>query len=81
MDPTDEERREMIRNEIRKERNELLAKSDWTQLPDNALSEEQKRQWITYRKQLRDLPPLVNIQSSYVTTFNSITWPVEPDRT
>ena len=80
MNATDEERKEMIRNQIRKERNTLLAKSDWTQLPDNSLSEEKKNQWIAYRKQLRDLPPLVSIQSTYVTTFNSITWPVEPDR-
>ena len=37
-------------------RNDLLAKSDWTQLPDAPLTEEQKADWATYRQTLRDLP-------------------------
>lgn len=34
----------------------LLEESDWTQLPDVALSGAQKNAWQAYRKQLRDLP-------------------------
>jgi hypothetical protein len=42
--------------EVRRVRNFLLSRCDWTQLPDNALSEEQKTAWATYRQALRDLP-------------------------
>jgi hypothetical protein len=49
---TDEKKWEWIRNW----RNFWLAKSDWTQLPDNALSEDERAAWATYRQQLRDLP-------------------------
>ena len=42
-------------NVLRTERNRLLTESDWTQMPDTSLSEEQKTQWQTYRQSLRDL--------------------------
>ena len=38
---------------VRAERNQLLTKSDWTQLPDSAVD---KSAWATYRQGLRDLP-------------------------
>jgi len=38
--------------DIRSQRNELLAETDYLALPDNTLSDEMK----TYRQQLRDLP-------------------------
>jgi hypothetical protein len=41
---------------IRKVRNNLLAQSDWTQLSDVALTEDQKSDWKKYRQELRDLP-------------------------
>ena len=44
------------RNALRGKRDELLAKSDWTQTSDSPLSDEQKAEWRTYRQQLRDLP-------------------------
>ena len=37
-------------------RDELLMKSDWTQLSDNALSDADKLSWKDYRQSLRDLP-------------------------
>jgi len=37
-------------------RNWLLLSSDWTQLLDSPLSDEQKQQWAVYRQQLRDFP-------------------------
>lgn len=44
--------------EIRSQRNDLLAKSDWTQLPDAPLTEEKRAEWSTYRQALRDLSTL-----------------------
>lgn len=41
--------------ELRAERNKLLAESDWTQLPDVALTEQAKSAWAEYRQNLRDL--------------------------
>jgi hypothetical protein len=40
----------------RQMRNNLLMDCDWTQIPDNGLSEETRAAWRTYRQQLRDLP-------------------------
>ena len=40
---------------IRNQRNDLLYKSDWTQIPGGPLTDEQKEAWATYRQQLRDL--------------------------
>lgn len=36
-------------------RNQLLTDSDWTQMPDNALSDSVKGQWASYRQALRDV--------------------------
>ena len=47
---------EIIGNEIRAERNRLLAESDWTQGGDSPLSDEQKSAWAAYRQALRDVP-------------------------
>lgn len=33
---------------------QLLQDSDWTQLPDVPLTDEQKTAWATYRQQVRD---------------------------
>lgn len=43
-------------NDLRNERNILLAQSDWTQSPDSPLSDSKKTEWATYRQQLRDFP-------------------------
>ena len=51
-------------------RNELLAKSDWTQLPD---SPADKEAWATYRQSLRDLPE----QKGYPLKVAFPTAPVE----
>jgi hypothetical protein len=39
-------------------RNKLLADSDWTQMNDSPLSNEDKTSWATYRQELRDLSDL-----------------------
>lgn len=38
------------------ERNKQLSASDWTQLPDSPITDEQKQMWQTYRQALRDFP-------------------------
>ena len=49
-------------------RNALLSQSDWTQLPDNNLSDEEKESWKVYRQQLRDITE----QSGFP---HNISWP------
>jgi len=41
---------------MRQQRDNLLALSDWTQLPDSALSDSDREAWATYRQALRDFP-------------------------
>ena len=41
---------------MKQDRNLRLTASDWSVLPDNGLSEEDKAPWLAYRQQLRDLP-------------------------
>lgn len=41
---------------IRGRRNERLEETDWTQLTDSPLSNEEKKTIATYRQSLRDLP-------------------------
>lgn len=59
--------------EIRNQRNKLLADCDYVVLPDYwaTLSETQKKEWLSYRKQLRDI----------TTTFsdpNEVVFPEKP---
>lgn len=54
-------------------RGELLKMSDWTQMNDSPLTNEEKTAWATYRQELRDAPDLdawPNMQDS--------DWPVKP---
>ena len=57
-------------NGVKATRNQLLAESDWTQIPDVPLTN--KQDWAVYRQALRDIPE----QSGY--PFN-INWPVKPE--
>ena len=41
--------------EVRDQRSGRLNSSDWTQLPDSPLTEEQKNAWRQYRQELRDI--------------------------
>ena len=56
---------------VRAERNRKLAASDWTQIPNNALTDAKKAEWATYRQSLRD----ISSQSGFP---HSTTWPTEP---
>lgn len=50
----DRERAELDLSDVRRTRNSLLQSSDWTQVSDNALTDEKKAEWATYRQSLRD---------------------------
>ena len=56
---------------VRKERNKLIAESDWTQLSDSPLSDSVKATWVTYRQALRDLPTAEGFP-------HTMTWPTKP---
>ena len=43
---------------IKSQRNELLAKCDWTVLADSPLTEEKRAEWLLYRQALRDISDL-----------------------
>jgi len=59
---------------IRKERDRLLTRSDWTQGADSPLASGKKTEWATYRTKLRTLPE----DQKDKTTCASITWPSQP---
>lgn len=56
---------------LRQERDKLLYQTDWTQLPVNPLTAEQKVAWETYRQQLRDLPDTT-------IDIDNVIWPTSP---
>lgn len=45
-----------VNTELRELRNAMLKDTDWTQVSDAPLSNEQKEQYKIYRQKLRDLP-------------------------
>jgi hypothetical protein len=63
-------KRKTMAAEARKQRDALMATTDWTQLED--YPKANKAAWKTYRQQLRDVPQ----QSGFPET---ITWPTSPD--
>lgn len=48
-------------NRLRQIRNFIISQTDWTQLPD--ITDKKKNPYIKYRKELRDLPSLIQIDS------------------
>ena len=59
--------------DLRLKRNALIAATDWTQLPDAALSIDQRAAWAAYRQALRDV-----FQDQPDATPETIVWPQEP---
>lgn len=57
--------------EVRKQRDELLAASDWTMMPDTPLSDPDRAAAAVYRQRLRDVP-----QDN--ADPHTITWPTAP---
>lgn len=62
---------EKLLSNIRKERDNRLAQSDWTQFNDSPLDNTKKQEWATYRQALRDLP-------ANTTDPANPTWPTKP---
>ena len=62
---------------LRNTRDELLAKTDWTELPSVQLlhDDEWKSAWAVYRQQPRDIPNLVITNQ---INIDEVTWPIEP---
>jgi len=60
---------EFYEMEVRFQRNQLLAQTDWTQMPD--VPQATKDLWAPYRQALRDVPQ----QAGFPT---DVTWPVPP---
>ena len=58
---------------IRTKRNTLLSASDWTQVADGPLDEEQQTAWRAYRQALRDMPAGVTQETMY-----AVRWPEPP---
>ena len=58
-------------DELRSQRNRLLASSDWTQVADVALTVEQDTSYRNYRKALRDLPAGLRTADDVA----SVAWP------
>ena len=65
---------------LRKERNKLLAQTDWTQLGDVSSNLTLLSAWKAYRQALRDLPASTNpkLDSDGYLDMTSVTWPTKP---
>ena len=46
---------DMAMEDLRVKRNKDLQDSDWTQLPDNTLTSEQRNAWMQFRTELRNI--------------------------
>jgi hypothetical protein len=63
---------------LRDERNNKLVLSDWTQLPDVNLTEEEKELWRIYRQELRDLLKNIEDPKPLVLDLDHKDWPIPP---
>jgi hypothetical protein len=63
-----EQAQAQLPEQIRKQRNALLAKCDWTQISDCTVD---KQAWATYRQELRD----VTAQAGFPA---DVAWPTPP---
>lgn len=59
--------------ELRQLRNAKLRETDWTQLPDAALTEQERIDWSLFRQKLRDLPQ----KYANITSINLVTFPTK----
>ena len=63
---------EIAMSNLRIKRNELLAETDWTVLPDSPVAD--KTAWQNYRTELRDLTNGLTT----VEQVDAVTWPTKP---
>ena len=70
--------------EFRGIRDSLLFQSDWTQLADVSLPDDQKNAWSIYRQQLRDLPENIEDPKPMVLAYYNgeihPDWPVHHNK-
>ncbi len=67
----DIEAHDLDMNNVRAQRNGMLASSDWTRLDDATLGDHTKEEWATYRQELRDL-----LQTH--SRVSDVVWPEDP---
>ena len=65
----DQKEREQLANEVRANRDALLAESDWTQVADAPVDDVA---WAGYRQELRDIPQ----QDGFP---HDVIWPAKPE--
>lgn len=61
---------------LRRQRERLLATSDWRDLPSYPKSDQEA--WRTYRQQLRDLPANSSPSLNENGVLTNVTWPTPP---
>jgi hypothetical protein len=61
--------------QLRQQRNQLLAQSDWMALSDRTMTQAQ----IDYRQALRDLPATAEPQLDKDGNLTNVTWPERPE--
>jgi hypothetical protein len=61
--------------QLRQQRNQLLAQSDWMALSDRTMTQAQ----IDYRQALRDLPETSDPQLDEQGNLTNVTWPERPE--
>ena len=66
---------ERLHIDIRSIRNDLLLKTDFTQVADAPLTTEKKAEWATYRQELRDF--MENVPADLDDVVD-IPWPTQP---
>ena len=69
--PTENDVIEHNKNALRQLRDYHLAACDWTQVPDSALTDEDRADWRVYRQALRDI-------TKTCTSPSDVIWPVSP---
>jgi len=65
---------DMAMEDLRSKRNRDLQDSDWTQLPDNTLTSEQRNAWMQFRTELRNITNGITT----VEQVNNIDYPDKP---
>ena len=65
---------DMAMEDLRARRNKDLQDSDWTQLPDNTLTSEQRNAWMQFRTELRNITDGLTT----VEQVNNIDYPDKP---
>ena len=65
---------DMAMEDLRAKRNKDLQDSDWTQLPDNTLTSEQRNAWMQFRTELRNITNGITT----VADVEAVVFPTKP---